>query len=122
MSVVSPQPIVEAGVVALLSQHRDRIEFLPAPLGGGDAAGEDVADEPDVVLYDAIGMLDGDGDDLDYLVDHTKSHVLVISHDLRPDLASRALQRGCAGLLLAPRGSGGAPDRRRLCDDGVGRR
>ncbi|WP_345522595.1 response regulator transcription factor [Nocardioides conyzicola] len=95
---MSPQPIVEAGVVGLLSQHRDRVELVPAPRAGAQADA-DVPVEPDVVLYDAIGLLHGDADDFDYLVDHTKAHVLVISRDLRPDLAGRALQRGAQGYF-----------------------
>ena len=97
VSVVSPQPIIEAGLAALLGRHLDRVELLPPPVTRNvlahmppEADGEQEV-EADVVLYDAVGLLDPDAKDLEHLVDRTSSHVLVISHDLRPDLASRAL-------------------------------
>ena len=57
-----------------------------------------VAGEPDVVLYDVIGLLDGDTTDLDHWV-KTGSPVVAVSRDLRPDLACSALARGAQAAV-----------------------
>ncbi|WP_345457233.1 response regulator transcription factor [Nocardioides marinquilinus] len=91
VAVVSPWDVVAAGLSALLLRHPQDVEVL-----GQDwqAWGR----EPDVVLYDAAGLHEGDGADLDRLVGHGVV-VIVVSHDLRPDLASRALARGADGFF-----------------------
>ena len=52
-----------------------------------------------MILYDAIGLHEGDGSDLEFYVKETTAAVLVVSQDLRPDLASRALARGADGFF-----------------------
>ena len=42
--------------------------------------------EPDVVLYDVIGLHEGDGADLDHWVKQTASTVIAVTPELRPDL------------------------------------
>lgn len=54
---------------------------------------------PDVILYDVIGLHDGDGTDLDLLVKETNAAVLALARDLRPDLAARALAKGVDGCI-----------------------
>lgn len=59
------------------------------------------AQDPDVILYDVIGLHDGDGDGraLDQLVKETNSAVVAMARDLRPDLAARALAKGVDGCI-----------------------
>jgi len=95
VAVVSPQPIVAAGLVSLLNRHEPRIEVVDYP---GDPAGFEQPD-PHVILYDVISLVEGDGDDLDFLVKMTASVVLAVGRDLRPDLVSQALNRGADGFF-----------------------
>jgi hypothetical protein len=44
-------------------------------------------------------MLDPDARDLDHLDNNSTSVVLIISRELRPDLAGRAVQRGAQGYF-----------------------
>jgi DNA-binding NarL/FixJ family response regulator len=53
---------------------------------------------PDVILYDAIGVEADDGAELHQLVKN-QAPVLVVSRDLRPDLAARAMAHGAAAWV-----------------------
>ena len=56
--------------------------------------------EPDVILYDVIGLASGDTSELDRLRQHTGSVVIAVSYDgLRPDLEAVALERGAAAVV-----------------------
>jgi DNA-binding NarL/FixJ family response regulator len=88
VAVQSPQAIVAEGLRAILATVSGHVEIVPLDTGLAD---------PDVVLYDAIGLLHGDSTDLDILVNKTASSVLVVSHDLRPGLAAEALAAGADG-------------------------
>lgn len=90
MAIISPQPVVRAGLRTILSGCGDAVEVVPLHADGPD---------PDVVLYDVIGLLDSNGTDLDIVVGKTCSTVLAIAHDLRPDLAAQALKRGADGFF-----------------------
>lgn len=92
VAVVSPLAVVATGLEALLEQHPDEVRVVPLSTAADD-------DDPDVIVYDAIGLHDGDGADLDFLVHETTAAVLVVSQDLRPDLASRALAKGADGFF-----------------------
>jgi DNA-binding NarL/FixJ family response regulator len=95
VAVLSPQAIVAEGLRAILATLRGHAELVPL---------DSLAPDPDVVLYDAIGLL-RDATDLDILVNKTTSTVLVVSHDLRPGLAAEALAAGADGhisLAAAP--------------------
>ena len=92
VAVVSPLDVVATGLVAMLEQHPLEVEVVEVSAGFG-------ATDPDVILYDAIGLHEGDGADLEHFVKETTSAVLVVSQDLRPDLASRALARGADGFF-----------------------
>lgn len=85
--VVTSQAIVRAGVKSLL----DGREGIRVITGGRGV-------EADVVLYDVIGMNEGDGSDLDCFVASSRGIVLALTRELRPDLGAAALQRGA----LAP--------------------
>jgi DNA-binding NarL/FixJ family response regulator len=54
---------------------------------------------PDVVLYDAVGIQDDDGAEMQELVDSHEAAVVVVGRDLRPGLATRAIARGAAGCV-----------------------
>lgn len=92
VAVVSPEAMVVAGVTAMLGRHPARIELVPS---GVSAAGAD----PDVVLYDVLGLADGDGAELGRLVDETAAVVIAIGRDQRPDLLNQALAQGVDGCF-----------------------
>jgi DNA-binding NarL/FixJ family response regulator len=92
VGVYSRQDIVHEGLVSLLSKHPDKVCIvrLPTELGHED---------PDVVLYDVMALLEGDTRPLTYLVEMTASKVLAVGRDLRPDLVSQALKVGVDGFF-----------------------
>ncbi|MEO9322901.1 response regulator transcription factor [Nocardioides sp. C4-1] len=92
VAVVSPLDVVRNGLETMLGHHPVEVTVVELFTGIG-------ADQPDVILYDAIGLHEGDGADLDFFVRDTGAAVLVVSPDLRPDLASRALARGADGFF-----------------------
>lgn len=92
VAVVSPWEVVTTGLTAMLGQHSDRVRVVEISTAAN-------VPDPDVILYDAIGLHEGDGADLDFFVEKTHAAVLVVSQDLRPDLASRALARGAHGFF-----------------------
>src|SRR4051812_26406583 len=92
VGVYSQQDIVREGIVSLLSRHPDKVTVARTPAAAGDP-------DPDVVLYDAMALLDGDTRLLGYLVDMTTSKVLAVGHDLRPDLVAQALTTGVDGFF-----------------------
>jgi DNA-binding NarL/FixJ family response regulator len=49
---------------------------------------------PDVVLYDAMGLLADGGAELALLLESHRSAIVVVGRDLRPGLAARAIARG----------------------------
>lgn len=90
VTIVSPQPIVASGLRSILQSCDQPIEVVTLHADGPD---------PDVVLYDVLGLVDGDGTDLDIIVGKTASTVLAVARELRPDLASQALKRGADGFF-----------------------
>jgi DNA-binding NarL/FixJ family response regulator len=50
--------------------------------------------QPDVVLYDVIKLNEGNGADLDHLLEHTVSTVIAVDRTLKPDLGTRAREKG----------------------------
>ncbi|WP_244930438.1 response regulator transcription factor [Nocardioides sp. W7] len=90
VAIVSPQPVVASGLRTILARCGEGIDVVGLHADGPD---------PDVVLYDVIGLVDGDGTDLDILVGKTASTVLAVTRELRPDLGSQALARGASGFF-----------------------
>ena len=88
VAVLSPQPTVAEGLHAILGSMGGRVEFVLFDCSKPD---------PDVVFYDAIGLLRCARTDLKMLVDKTTAHLFVISRDLRPGLAALALAVGADG-------------------------
>ena len=70
VAICSPQPIVRAGMEALLRQHPDRFEVLPPQWRAGA--------DPAVVLYDVMVLSDQDDAELLHLVQRTRSKVLAV--------------------------------------------
>lgn len=92
LAVIGANGIVTRGVAALTAEHADRLQLVPHPSAPAGL-------EPDVVLYDAIGLHTGDGHDLDALVRETSAAVLVLAREARPDLTGSALARGADGWV-----------------------
>jgi DNA-binding NarL/FixJ family response regulator len=97
VAVISPQAMVVAGITAMLGRHAALIELVRPRVQSGTAA-------PDVVLYDVLGLVDGDGAELDHLVNETAAFVLAIGSELRPDLLNQALARGADGCVSVSTG------------------
>ena len=88
VAVLSPQLVVTERLRAILAPMSGDVAFVPFGRTEPD---------PDVVLYDAIGLVCGDRTDLKMLVDKTTARLFVISRDLRPGLAALALAAGADG-------------------------
>ena len=89
--------------VAIQSHHEVVVRGFRSMLGDavGSSAVEvvDLADHPDVVLYDVIGLQTGDGDELARLVRDPEVTVLAVACALRPDLLAQALAKGAHGFV-----------------------
>ena len=92
VAVISPHPVVEAGLTALLDRHRSRIEIVHH----GKTAGQG---DPDVVLYDVEGVTD-DWAEFDRLINQTAAMVFAIGRARPPDLLNQALAKGATGCFL----------------------
>lgn len=92
VAVASRYPVVAEGLASLLARHPDRVTVVGLPARIHEL-------EADVVLYDAIGMHKGEGLDLNHLIEATSAAVLIVGHELRPELTSRALERGADGFF-----------------------
>jgi DNA-binding NarL/FixJ family response regulator len=90
VEIVSPHAVVVTGLRGILEA-----ELGPSVL----VTVGSVDGEPDVVLYDVIGLLEGDTTDLDLWLKNPDSTVVAVSRDLRPDLASLALTRGAQAAV-----------------------
>jgi DNA-binding NarL/FixJ family response regulator len=97
VAVVSPEAMIVAGLTAVLGRHPARIELVQWRSPGGRV-------EPDVVLYDVLGLADGGEAELDRLVNETSAVVLAVGRDLRPDLLNRALAQGVDGCVSVSTG------------------
>ena len=87
-AIVSAHEIVHTGLVGMFATRPGSVEVIPLD----PAAPDD--QQPDVILYDVVGLHDGEGDDLDRYVKDYDSAVVAMARDLRPDLAARALAKG----------------------------
>ena len=81
VAIVSQQEVLAKGLAAMLAEHPGRTLLTDV-------------DQADVVLYDVFGMHTTDGSDLADLLGRTRSVVVAVSRDLRPDLRARALAAG----------------------------
>ncbi len=86
VDIRTTQQVVLVGLRTMLETADAPFEItFEAPEAGG---------QPDVVLYDVINLADGNGADLEHLLRHTVSAVIAIDRTLRPDLGTRAKERG----------------------------
>lgn len=95
VAVVSPQPLTMEGLAGMLRRHHERFELVEV----GTTWTDEREEEPDVVLYDVLGLIDGDGSDLDRLVKDTAAAVFAIGRELRPGLLGQALEQGVDGFF-----------------------
>ena len=56
-------------------------------------------EEPDIVLFDVVALLDEDTSDLDHWVKETASTVVAMTRPLRPDLGALALEHGAEAVV-----------------------
>ncbi len=92
VGLVTEQPIVCAGLRTLLAGYADRVTVVEI---GPEA---DLGDA-DVVLYDVLGLQDGDGRDLELAIKAHPGRVLALSRELQPGLAARALGVGAVASV-----------------------
>jgi len=91
VDIDTPQEVVATGLRHTLeTQFGGSLYTTIGPVGG----------EPDVTLYDVIGLQHGDSSELDRIRQETGSVVIAVSYDgLRPDLEALALERGAAAVI-----------------------
>jgi DNA-binding NarL/FixJ family response regulator len=91
VDIDTTQPIMAAGLRTILETEFGASIFTTVgPVDG----------EPDVILYDVMGLVNADTTELDRLGQQTSSVVIAISYDrLRPDLEALVLQQGAAAVV-----------------------
>jgi len=87
VAVVSPHDVVAVGLRTMLVQT------------GGSLHLVDEHEEPDIVLFDVVALLDEDTSDLDHWVKETASTVVAMTRPLRPDLGALALEHGAEAVV-----------------------
>lgn len=95
--VADDNPVVRAGLTALLSVHRD-IEVVAEAADGGQALADTVRHRPDVVLLD-VRMPGTDG--LTALPRLARlAPVMMLTYSREPEVVAEALRRGAVGYLV----------------------
>ncbi|MFG2478388.1 response regulator [Streptomyces fagopyri] len=95
--VVDDNPVVRAGLAALLGGHPD-IEIVAQAANGEDAVTVATANPPDVVLLD-VRMPGTDG--LTALPDLARlAPVMMLTYSREPEVVAETLRRGAAGYLV----------------------
>jgi two-component system, NarL family, response regulator LiaR len=93
VAIVNDYEIVVAGVAAMLAPHHERVCVVELN------AGVPVRSKVDVILYDTFAQIQGDGVDLDDLVQDTDARVVIFSWNVQPELVHKAMSRGASGYL-----------------------
>jgi NarL family two-component system response regulator LiaR len=93
VAVVNDYELVVRGVAALLEPYADRVAVVE--LDSKVAVVQNV----DVILYDTFGQVQGDGIDLDDLVEGSPAKVAIFSWNIQPELVSASLAQGASGYL-----------------------
>jgi DNA-binding NarL/FixJ family response regulator len=85
VDIRTTQQVVAVGLRTILERAGGSLEITFEAPGEG---------QPDVVLYDVIKLNEGNGTDLDHLLKHTVSTVIAVDRTLRPELGTRAKEKG----------------------------
>ena len=93
VAIVNDYEIVIAGVAAALSPFSDRVRVMELD------SQLPVISDVDLILYDTFGQVQGDGVDLETLVNGGRAKVVIFSWNVERDLVDRALARGASGYL-----------------------
>ena len=93
VAIVNDYEIVVAGVAAALAPFGDRVVVVELD------AQLPVLRDVDLILYDTFGQVQGDGVDLETLVNGGRAKVVIFSWNLDDDLVDRTLAHGAAGYL-----------------------
>jgi DNA-binding NarL/FixJ family response regulator len=92
LAIVTHEDVVYRGLSSVVHEMGSDVQLLGRTV--------DLAVDPgvDVVLYDVAGLT-GSSDELEWLVKETHAAVVAVARDLRPDLASHALEKGVDGAI-----------------------
>ena len=88
VAVVTPHDVVAVGLRTMLAQTGPSLRLV-----------DPGREEPDIVLFDVIALLDEDTSDLDHWVKETASTVVAMTRPLRPDLGALALEHGAEAVV-----------------------
>ena len=88
VAVVTPHDIVAVGLRTMLAQTGPSLRLV-----------DPEHEEPDIVLFDVVALLDEDTSDLDHWVKETASTVVAMTRPLRPDLGALALEHGAEAVV-----------------------
>jgi DNA-binding NarL/FixJ family response regulator len=92
VGIVYAQEVLGKGLAAMLAEHPGRSVITDV-------------EQAEVVLYDVFGVHRTNGSDLAELLGRTRSVVVAVSRDLRPDLRARALAAGAHAWISMSVGS-----------------
>ncbi|MGY2702319.1 DNA-binding NarL/FixJ family response regulator [Nocardioides sp. HB32] len=92
VGIVYAQEVLGKGLAAMLAEHPGRSVITGV-------------EQAEVVLYDVFGVHRTNGSDLAELLGRTRSVVVAVSRDLRPDLRARALAAGAHAWISMSVGS-----------------
>ncbi|MGA8256647.1 MAG: response regulator transcription factor [Nocardioides sp.] len=93
IAIVNDYAIVVAGTAALLEPFADRVEVVELD------AGLPVKSDVDVVLYDTFGQVQGNGIDMEELVEGGPAKVMVFTWNVEPELVRASTAHGVAGYV-----------------------
>jgi two-component system, NarL family, response regulator LiaR len=93
VAIVNDYEIVVAGIATMLSPYADRVTVVELD------SGLPVVSDVDVILYDTFAAVQGDGVDLETLVQGGDAKVVIFSWNLQAELVQRAMDRGASGYL-----------------------
>src|SRR5690242_7053531 len=93
VAIVNDYEIVVAGVAAMLAPHHQRLSVVELD------SSMPVVSDVDVILYDTFGQVQGDGVDLDALLQGGDARVIIFSWNVQDELVAKALDHGASGYL-----------------------
>src|SRR3954449_4481531 len=93
VAVVNDYEIVVAGVAAMLAPHHERVRVLELD------SGLPVLSDVDVILYDTFAQIQGDGVDLEDLLQGGDARVVIFSWNIQTELVRKAMHGGASGYL-----------------------